>query len=76
MTEPRRSADILVNHLLNTPGLLEQVKLNPEDTPSQACQGIHARSAAPAFISDPWTYRTVVLALGIVCVAAMVGHLP
>ena len=47
MTEPLRSADILVNHLLNTPGLLDQVKLNPEDTLRKLAKEVTYCSACP-----------------------------
>jgi hypothetical protein len=73
MTEPLRSADILVNHLLNTPGLLDQVKLNAEDTLRKLAKEVTQDLPPPAFVSDRWTYRIVVLSLGIVSVAAIGG---
>jgi hypothetical protein len=73
MPEPPRSADILVSHLLNTPGLLEQVKLNPNDTLRKLAAEVTRDLPAPAFVSDRWTYRIVVLALGIVCITAIGG---
>jgi hypothetical protein len=74
-TEALRSADILVNHLLNTPGLLEQVKLNPKDTLRKLAEEITRDLPPPAFVTDRWTYRIVVLALGIVCIAAIGGSI-
>jgi len=73
MSEPPRSADILVNQLLNTPGLLEQVKANPEGTLRKLAEQVTRDLPPPAFVTDRWTYRIVVLALGIVCVSAMGG---
>ena len=73
MTEPPRSADALVNHLLNTPGLLDQVKVNPEDTLRKVAKEVTRDLPSPAFVSDRWTYRIVVLSLGIVCIAAIGG---
>ncbi|MCX5801691.1 MAG: hypothetical protein NTX17_09925 [Candidatus Eisenbacteria bacterium] len=73
MPEPRRSADILVDHLLSTPGLLDQVKLKPEDTLREVAKQVTRDLPPPAFVSDRWTYRIVVLALGGVCIAATFG---
>ncbi len=73
MTEPPRSADALVTHLLNTPSLLDQVKANPENTLRQLAKEVTRDLPPPAFVTDRWTYRIVVLALGIVCVAAIGG---
>jgi hypothetical protein len=69
MPDTPRSADALVNHLINTPGLLDQVKLNPEDTLRKLAKQVTRDLPPPAFVSDRWTYRIVVIALGIVCIA-------
>ena len=73
MSAPLRSADILVNQLLNTPELLEQVKNNPEGTLRKLAEQVTRDLPPPAFVTDRWTYRIVVLALGIVCVSAIGG---
>lgn len=73
MADVPRSADALVSHLINTPGLIEQLKLTPETTLRAVAKEVTRDLPPPAFITDRWTYRIVVLALGIVCVAAMGG---
>jgi hypothetical protein len=73
MAEPPRSADALVNHLLNTPGLLDQVKQDPAATLRAVAKQVTKDLPPPAYISDTWTYRIVVLSLGLVCVGAMGG---
>jgi len=73
MTDCLRSADVLVGHLLNRPGLLDQVKLSPEETLRSLAKQVTQELPPPAYISDRWTYRIVVLSLGIVCIAAMGG---
>jgi len=73
MAEPPRSADALVDQLLETPGLLDQVKLNPESTLRKLAQQVTRNLPPPAFVTDRWTYRIVVLALGVVCITATGG---
>lgn len=73
MPDPPRSADLLVGQVLTTPGLLEQVKANPEETLRRLANQVTQQLPPPAFVTDRWTYRIVVIALGLVCVAAMVG---
>ena len=73
MAEVTRSADVLVSQLLNTPGLLDKVKSNPEGTLRELAKEVTRNLPPPAYITDRWTYRIVVLALGIVCVAAISG---
>ena len=73
MPEPPRSADALVDHLLNTPGVLDQVKMNPEDTLRKLAAQVTRNLPPPAFVTDRWTYRIVVIALGTVCVTAILG---
>ena len=73
MAEVTRSADVLVTRLLDTPGLIDQVRLNPEGTLRELAKEVTRELPPPAFITDRWTYRIVVLALGFVCVAAIIG---
>jgi len=73
MTSPPRSADILVNQLLNTPGLLDQVHANPEKTLKKVAEQITKDLLPPAYLTDRWIYRIVVLALGFVSVASIGG---
>jgi hypothetical protein len=73
MSGPPRSADLLVSQVLNTPGLLDQVKTNPEGTLRKLAEQVTRDLPPPAFVTDRWTYRIVVLALGIVCVSAIGG---
>lgn len=69
MPEPPRSANILVERLLHSPELLEQAKSNP-DTLRALAEQVTKSLPPPAFVTDPWTYRIVVIALGIVCIWA------
>jgi hypothetical protein len=73
MSDPPRSADVLVNQLLSTPGLLDQVKTDPEITLRKLAEQVTRQLPPPAFMSDRWTYRIVVIALGIVCITAIAG---
>jgi hypothetical protein len=73
MTEIPRSADKLVDFVLNTPGVLEQVKASPEETLRKIAKEITKEFPPPALIGDRWIYRIVVLALGIVAIIAILG---
>jgi hypothetical protein len=47
--------------------------LKPEDTLRSLAKKVTRDLSHPAFVSDRWNYRIVVLALGIVCIAAIGG---
>jgi hypothetical protein len=73
MSGPVRSANVLVDQVLNTPGVLDLVKAKPEETLRKLAEQVVRDLPPPAFVSDRWTYRIVVLALGVVSVAAICG---
>lgn len=55
--------------------LLEQIKTgsDPGGTLRKLAEQVTRDLPPPAFVTDPWTYRIVVLALGLVCVSAIGG---
>lgn len=73
MTEPLRSADILVDRVLGRAELRDKLKSDPEKVLKETAQEVTRELPPPAFVSDVWTYRIVVIALGIVCMAAIGG---
>jgi hypothetical protein len=73
MTEIPRSADKLVDLILNTPGVLDQVKASPENTLRKIAKEVTKELPPPALVVDRWIYRIVVLALGIVAIIAILG---
>lgn len=72
MSEPPRSAKVLVNLILKTPGFLDQVKTNPETLQTLADE-VTKSLPPPAYVTDRWTYRIVVISLGAVSVLAILG---
>jgi hypothetical protein len=72
-TTPIRSADVLVDQVEKTPGLLAKVKSNPVEALREVAKQVTASLPPPAYISDRWTYRIVVIALGLVCIASVLG---
>jgi|SRR5208337_1609703 len=73
MPEPLRSANILADRILGSTDLRDQLKSNPEKVLRQTADEVTRELPPPAFVSDVWTYRIVVLALGVVCMAAIGG---
>jgi hypothetical protein len=71
--EPVRSANVLVGLILKIPGLLDQVKADPEKTLEALAAQVTTSLPPPAFVSDKWVYRMVVFALGLVCGCAVLG---
>jgi hypothetical protein len=73
MPEIPRSADKLVDIVLNTPGVLEKVKASPEETLRIIANEVTKELPPPALVVDKWIYRIVVLALGLVAIIAIIG---
>jgi uncharacterized integral membrane protein len=73
MNEIPRSADKLVDLILNTPGVLDQVAANPENTLRKIAKEAKKELPPPALVVDRWIYRIVVLALGMVAILAITG---
>jgi hypothetical protein len=73
VSEPVRSANVLVGLILKTPGLLDQVKADPQNTLEALAAQVTTAWPPPAFVTDVWVYRMVVVSLGVVCGCAVVG---
>jgi hypothetical protein len=73
MSEPLRSANILADRILGNTQLRDKLKTDPETVLRSTADEVTRELPPPAFVSDVWTYRMVVIALGIVCVAAIGG---
>ena len=73
MSELKRSADLLVRRILDTPGALEELKDNPRSTLEKVAKEVTKELPVPALVSDKWIYRIVVGSLGIVVVLAIIG---
>lgn len=73
MADVPRSAEYLVDLVLNTPGVLDQVKAHPEET----LRGLAAQTTkhlpTPAVVSKPGLYYAVIWFLGLVSLTAIVG---
>lgn len=73
MAKMPRSANHLVDMVLHTPGVLDQVKAKPEETLRKLAAQATKDLPPPALVRDPWIYRIVVGALGIVSIVAIGG---
>ncbi len=73
MRDVPRSADYVVDLILNTPGMLRQIEENPEDTLKALAEQATKYLPTPAFVSDSWVYRVVVISLGVVAILAAGG---
>jgi hypothetical protein len=73
MAEPLRSAIIMTDKILADKNLVAQLKVDPEPVLRKAAEEVTRDLPTPAFVSDVVTYRIVVIALGLVCVAAIGG---
>ncbi len=73
MSEPLRSANILADRVLGSAALREELKSDPEKVLRRTATEVTRELPAPAFVTDVWTYRLVVAALGVVCIAAIGG---
>ena len=75
MTEKQipRSADVLVNTAIETPGVMDQLKSNPEETLKKLA--LQSTQQVPAYVPDTWIYRIVVGSLGFVCIAVVIGSI-
>lgn len=68
-----RSANLLVDLILENPRLLDQVKTDPEEILPKLAEQATAHLPPPVMVADAWIYRIVVLALSIVCITAVLG---
>jgi hypothetical protein len=68
-----RSADLLVEMITGSPEYLEGIKKDPKGTLAKVAKLATRTLPPPAFVSDHWTYRVVVGALGLVAVFAVLG---
>jgi len=59
--------------VLETPGVLDQLKTNPEETLKKLAIQATKELPTPALIVDRWIYRIVVIALGAVAIIAILG---
>jgi hypothetical protein len=73
MADPLRSANILTDRILGNTELRDKLKSDPETVLRKTADEVTRDLPPPAFVSDVWTYRLVVIALGIVCMAAIGG---
>jgi hypothetical protein len=71
MAEEKRSADVLVEAVQNTPGVMDALKANPEETLKQLAA--QATQQTRVMEQDRWIYRMVVFFLGFVVCAVVVG---
>lgn len=63
---------MLVMELLE-PGVIDQVKADPQSVLHKLAKKVTRNLPTPAFVSDATTYRIVVIALGLVAVIATGG---
>jgi hypothetical protein len=73
MPEPMRSANVLADRILSSTDLVAKLKSDPETVLRKTADEVTRELPPPAFVTDVWTYRIVVMALGFVCVAAISG---
>ena len=73
MAEPLRSAKIMADKILADKNLLTQLQTDPAKVLRETAEQVTRDLPTPAFVSDVVTYRIVVTALGLVCVAAIGG---
>jgi hypothetical protein len=68
-----RSADYLVDTILHHTSILNDLKTDPEKTLRELAADATKHLPAPAFVQNSGIYYVVVIALGLVSVAAIVG---
>lgn len=68
-----RSADKLVDILLNVPGMLDQVRNDPENTLRKLAEQTTKQLPPPPTVSHAGIYYVVVISLGVVAVASIIG---
>jgi hypothetical protein len=71
--EPIRSADLMKYKLLEDPELLQELQLNPKAVLDSLSKDVTRSIPSPAYISDQWTYRIVVISLGLIVVLSLIG---
>jgi hypothetical protein len=73
MPEPRRSADMLVDRIAGSKDLQKELTNDPVVVLRKVAEEVTKDLLPPALVVDPWIYRIVVIALGIVAILAIVG---
>lgn len=68
-----RSAKMLAEIIIKSPGLLDKSNPDAEKIVEDLAEKTTKYIPTPALIGDKWLYRTVVLALGIVATASIIG---
>jgi len=59
--------------ILGNDALIAQLKVDPEKTLKSVAAQVTKSLPQPVIVTDYWTYRIVVIALGIVVISAMLG---
>lgn len=73
MSGPLRSADIMADKILSSTALVSELQTTPETVLRKMAAEVTRDLPPPAVLTDVWTYRFVVIALGLVCIAAIGG---
>lgn len=71
MTQEQRSADLLVETVTQTPGVMEQLQKDPEATLKKVAAQVTQQTRV--LEQDKWIYRMVVFFLGFVVCAVVIG---
>jgi hypothetical protein len=70
MPEPLRSANLLADQILSNHELHSKLSVEDQKTIRDLATSITKDLMPPAYVTDKVVYRIVVIALGLVCVAA------
>ncbi len=73
MSKMPRSADMLVNLAMTRPGVLDSLKQDPEKTLRELATETTETLLPPPLKSEAGIYYVVVVSLGVVAVAALLG---
>ena len=73
MSSIPRSADYLVNLVLSTPALKQDVQSHPDDTLRQLAEQVTKELPPSAWAGDKWIFRMVIGALSAVAIIAMIA---
>lgn len=70
-----RSADLLVDMIVHNPSVLDAVKSDPEKTLRKLAKDATKNLPPPPLVGESGVYYVVVIALGVVAVAAIGGSI-
>jgi hypothetical protein len=70
-----RSADMLAQLIIASPGLLNQSNPQAAQIVEKLAKEVTVNLPTPALIADKWLYRTVVSTLGLVTIIAILGSI-